>query len=142
MIDELLARVLGAFFVDDHNSRRLIWEDSHSAAPTFSGRGKLALALGLISSDELRACDAIRAARNIFAHEWETTLNNATFKEKLSRACKILYDLYGSSLYNWRDDELDFLIRHIFIGACGRVGALLANRVVEAESERRGARLR
>lgn len=136
LIDEQLGRILQEFFVDNAKSRDLIWNDAHSSAASFSGRMKLALVLGLIDAAEFETCNLIRAVRNAFAHEWNASLANEDFANKIKLKCRRLYDMYSSGTLEWRDD-LDYMIRLIFGTASGALACRLSHRFVEAGSERR-----
>ncbi|MFO1209593.1 MAG: hypothetical protein U1E40_10275 [Amaricoccus sp.] len=140
MIEAMLGRVLESFLVDNAISRKLIWDDAQSSLGTFSGRSRVCFALGLISRHELTACDKIRAVRNVAAHEWNVDLKNDAFRGKAIPALKALYNLDHAKLYEWNEDDLSFLILHIYAGSCGFLTVRLAERLVDLAGERRPER--
>lgn len=137
MIEQLLGRLLDSHVVDDTIAHDLIWNDSHSSLGTFSGRSKCCFALGLISRGDLKVCDKIRAIRNIAAHEWNLDLSNATIVKKLLPAVRALYDADHSKLYEWKQDDLIFMIVHFYSSSCAMLAIRLANRAQEVANERR-----
>ncbi len=140
MIEALLGRILKSFLVDHSKARELIWDDAQSSLGTFSGRSKTCFALGLISRRELTVCDRIRAVRNVAAHEWNVDLKNEAFRVKAIPALKALYDLDHAKLYVWNENDLSFLILHIYAGSCGFLAVRLAERLVDIAAERRSER--
>jgi DNA-binding MltR family transcriptional regulator len=66
-LDEQLAALLRAFFVDDQRTADQVLEDT-GAISTFGARIELAFLLGLISARERRMLNLIRKIRNDFAH--------------------------------------------------------------------------
>ena len=66
-LDEQLALLLRAFFVDDQRTADEVLEDT-GALSTFGARIELAFLLGLISARERRMLNLIRKIRNDFAH--------------------------------------------------------------------------
>ena len=67
-LDELLRRVLLAFFQIGPTSDRLV-TGFNAPLGTLSTRVKAAYALGLISEREFKECETLRRIRNHFAHE-------------------------------------------------------------------------
>jgi len=66
-LDEQLAALLRAFFVDDQRTADQVLEDT-GAISAFGARIELAFLLGLISARERRMLNLIRKIRNDFAH--------------------------------------------------------------------------
>ena len=66
-LDEQLAALLRAFFVDDQRTADQVLEDT-GAISAFGARIELAFLLGLISARERRMLNMIRKIRNDFAH--------------------------------------------------------------------------
>ena len=136
MIDEFLGNIIEAFLIDHSISRDMIWKDSHGPLSTFSGRSNIAFCLGLINKDELRVCDSIRVIRNVAAHEWKISLDNQEVANKALPKLKALYDEFYADKFLYKED-LEFLIKLIYVGSCTALAALLARRQTEAIAERR-----
>lgn len=66
-IDELLKRILLAFFLEGETSKSLV-EGFNAPLGTFSTRIAAAAALALISETECREANYLRKIRNLFAH--------------------------------------------------------------------------
>jgi mannitol operon repressor len=67
-LDELMRRILLAFFIDRESSLQLV-EGFNAPLGTFSTRTAAAYALGLISHAEFKECETLRRIRNRFAHD-------------------------------------------------------------------------
>ena len=82
--DDILSRLLKAYFVDGKISRELIY-GGNAPLGTFSSRIKCNYALGLLSKEEYDDLNRLRNLRNKFAHEWNyLDLNN----DKMSSICR------------------------------------------------------
>ncbi len=139
MLETMLGRLLEAFLTDHGESRKFIWEDGQSSFGTFSGRIKAAFSLGLIDKDEERNCHHIRRIRNFAAHEWKLSVDNPKFRKEALPALKGLFEHFDADYLVYHED-LDFLIRLSYSGACSFLLQDLAIRIVETISERRQAR--
>lgn len=133
MIEDLLGRLLEAFFIDHSESRKLALDDVDM---TFSMSIKLSFALGLISRSEFTACDNIRRIRNAFAHEWQASQSNVQFSGKALPAFRNLYNQYFSKTYNWSED-LEFLTRGVYGSAAGMLSFAIAQRIAQAKNFQR-----
>jgi len=70
MLDDRLAQVLSAFFIESSAATDLI-SGFNAPLGTFSSRASAAAALGLIEENEFREITLIRKIRNEFGHGWE-----------------------------------------------------------------------
>ena len=89
LIDDLLSRILRAFFLEGNISKDLIYGGT-APLGTFSSRIKSSYALGLICKNEYNDLNKIRKLRNIFAHEWgDINLGN----DNMTQICRSMYNI-------------------------------------------------
>jgi mannitol operon repressor len=79
-IDELMRRILLAFFIDRESSLRLI-DGFNAPLGTFSTRTAAAHALGLISPTEFKESDTLRRIRNRFAHDVHASFDQQEIRD-------------------------------------------------------------
>lgn len=132
MIETLLGRLLESYLVEHSVSRSLIWKDANSSLGTFSGRSKIAFALGLLSRRELTSCNHVRSVRNFAAHHWNFQLESPEFAQKALPALRGLYDQHHSDFYEWQESSFHFLIVSIYAGSCGVLVSSLIQRRSDA----------
>ena len=80
-LDEQLAALLKAFFVDDQRTADQVLEDP-GAISAFGARIELAFLLGLISARERKMLNLIRKIRNDFAHSSVASFSQSPIKER------------------------------------------------------------
>lgn len=139
MIEKILGEILEVFFVESAVSRALIWKSASGALGSFSSRANVCFALGLIGKNELGACKQVRLIRNHAAHNWNLSGPNSSFAKSCNPAFKSLYGEFYSELYHWQGEDLEFLVRAVYHGACGEIVMKLLSRLVEAKAQRRSA---
>jgi len=83
-VDQYLRRILESFLVDSGVTDDL-FDDAFAPLSTFSGKAKIAFALGLITKSELTRIDALRRVRNVFAHEIKADFNHAKIQKICSK---------------------------------------------------------
>ena len=89
LFDDILSRILIAFFVDCKISRELIY-GGNAPLGTFSSRIKCTYSLGMLTKDELDDLNKLRKLRNEFAHKWNyLDLNN----EKMISICRSMHHI-------------------------------------------------
>jgi DNA-binding MltR family transcriptional regulator len=82
MLDEQLARIIGAFLIPNKGSKALL-DGFNAPFGTLSARISASFALGLLSEIEHRECELIRKVRNEFAHQIKVSFKN----EKVVSLC-------------------------------------------------------
>jgi mannitol operon repressor len=79
-LDELMRRILLAFFIDRESSQQLL-DGFNARLGTFSTRTAAAYTLGLISQAEFKACETLRRVRNRFAHDVHASFDQQDIRD-------------------------------------------------------------
>jgi hypothetical protein len=132
-IEQLLGQLLEGFLIDHTNSRSMIW--SSGVLGEFSARAKTCFVLGLISKQDLNACNHIRDIRNFTAHEWNITGSNAKISDKMEKALVSLYHMEHSELFILEELELKSKITMLYAGSCAMLAIRLQNRLIQILSD-------
>lgn len=120
-LDELLRRVLLAFFVEGKKNAELV-EDTTGPLGTFSARIRLCAALGLLKEREVSELNTIRRIRNYFSHQIHVSFDDQKIK-----------DLCGNLLFKVPGDHPS---RHQFSSATHGLILNLINRAAYVSRHR------
>ncbi len=75
LIDQMLAEILLAFFIDNKSSNDLIYA-ANAPLSSFYAKTELTFSLGIISAVERRDINFVRKIRNKFAHSFECSFED------------------------------------------------------------------
>lgn len=84
LIEDATTRLLQAYLVPGPSTSEM-FSNFTSAAGTWSNKTNLAFAVGLITEEEARAADLLRAIRNDFAHSMEPEIEDASILDRLNK---------------------------------------------------------
>lgn len=82
-LDDCLRRLIESFLIDSKEIKEL-FEGPFAPFGTLSAKTKVAYVMGLITKEEVKRIDAVRAVRNVFAH----TLDASFEHPKIKRLCE------------------------------------------------------
>lgn len=79
-LDDCLRRLIESFLIDSRDIKEL-FEGPFAPFGTLSAKTKTAYVLGLITKEEVKRIDAVRAMRNVFAHTVEASFEHPKIKK-------------------------------------------------------------